>query len=113
VRTAEGREGEGGGEGEGRGGRCVRAEVPQHPRGHARVCTDASAFVRTHGRVRVDAPCFIPCNFKKDATVRPSHECPRSHRPIVRPSVHKSVRKRPRDNHDVRMKNGFTIESTY
>jgi hypothetical protein len=34
----------------------------------------------------VDAPCFTPSNFKKDATVRPSHGRPRGHRPIVRPS---------------------------
>jgi hypothetical protein len=31
--------------------------------------------------------CFIPGNFKKDATVRPSHGRPHGHRPIVRPSV--------------------------
>jgi hypothetical protein len=39
-------------------------------------------------------PCFTPGNFKKDATVHPSHGRPRGHRPIVRPSV----RKRPYDN---------------
>jgi hypothetical protein len=50
---------------------------------------------RGHGRVRADAPCFTPGNFKKNATVRPSHGRPRGHRPIVRPFV----RKRPRDNH--------------
>jgi hypothetical protein len=43
--------------------------------------------MRPHGRVRADAPCFTLGNFKKDATVRPSHGRPRSHRPIVHPSV--------------------------
>jgi hypothetical protein len=53
-------------------------------------------MVASHGltRVRADAHCFIPGNFKKDATVRPSHGRPRGHCPSVRPSV----RKRPRDN---------------
>jgi hypothetical protein len=51
------------------------------PRGRTR------AFARTHGRIRADASCFIPGNFKKDATVRLSHGRPRGHRPIVRPSV--------------------------
>jgi hypothetical protein len=41
---------------------------------------------------------FTPDNFKKDATVRPSHGRPHGHRPIVRPSVRPSVQKRPRDN---------------
>jgi hypothetical protein len=36
--------------------------------------------------VRADAPCFILGNFKKDATVHPSHRRPRGHRPFVRPS---------------------------
>jgi hypothetical protein len=40
--------------------------------------------------VRADASCFIPGNFKKDATVRLSHGRPRGHRPIVRPSVRPS-----------------------
>jgi hypothetical protein len=39
----------------------------------------------------MDAPCFIPGNFKTDATVRLSHGRPRGHRP--------SVRKRPSDKH--------------
>jgi hypothetical protein len=43
--------------------------------------------VWTHGHIRADAPCFIPGNFKKDATVRPSHGRLHGHRPIVRPSV--------------------------
>jgi hypothetical protein len=51
-----------------------------------------ASSVRTHGRVRADAPCFIPGNFKKNATVRPSHGRPRGHRPIVRPSIRSSVR---------------------
>jgi hypothetical protein len=56
--------------------------------------------VRTH-HVRMDVSarprrreCFIPGNFRKEATVRPSHGRPRGHRPTVRPSV----RKLPRDN---------------
>jgi hypothetical protein len=52
---------------------------------------DASARTwvssRTLGGVRADAPFFIPGNFKKDATVRLSHGCPRGHHPIFRPSV--------------------------
>jgi hypothetical protein len=47
-------------------------------------------FFSVRKSVRADAPCFTPGNFKKDATVRPSHRRPRGHRP--------SVRKRPRDN---------------
>jgi hypothetical protein len=35
--------------------------------------------------------CFIPGNFKNDATVRPSHGRPRGHCPTVRPSVCPSV----------------------
>jgi hypothetical protein len=49
-----------------------------------------AASMRTHGRVSADAPCFTPGNFKKDATVRPSHGRPRGHRPIVRSSVRSS-----------------------
>jgi hypothetical protein len=41
---------------------------------------------RTHARIRTDAHCFTPGNFKKNATVRPSHGRPRGHRPTVRPS---------------------------
>jgi hypothetical protein len=37
--------------------------------------------------VRADTGVLPPGNFKKDATVRPSHGCPRGHPPIVRPSV--------------------------
>jgi hypothetical protein len=40
--------------------------------------------------VRADASVLPPGNFKKDATVRPSHGRPRGHRP--------TVRYRPRDN---------------
>jgi hypothetical protein len=40
---------------------------------------------RTRSRPR-ERECFIPSNFKKDATVRPSHERPRGHHPTVRPS---------------------------
>jgi hypothetical protein len=36
--------------------------------------------------VHADAGVLPPCNFKKDAIVRPSHGRPRSHRPIVRSS---------------------------
>jgi hypothetical protein len=43
------------------------------------VCADIS--------VRADAPFFTPGNFKKVATVRPSHGRPRGHRPIFRPSI--------------------------
>jgi hypothetical protein len=41
---------------------------------------------RTHVRVHADAHCFTLGNFKKDATVRPSHGSPRGHHPPVRPS---------------------------
>jgi hypothetical protein len=44
----------------------------------------ASLRPRGHGRIRADAPCFTPSNFKKDATVRPSHGAPAA---IVRSSV--------------------------
>jgi hypothetical protein len=67
--------------GEGRGGRERGGE--------------GDASTRTLGYVRADAPCFVPGNFKKDATVRPSHIRLRGHRPIICPSV----RKCPRDNH--------------
>jgi hypothetical protein len=50
-----------------------------------RMRAPARLLVRPRGR-----ECFTPGNFKKDATVRPSHGRPRSHRP--------SVRYRPRDN---------------
>jgi hypothetical protein len=53
-------------------------------RTHSSVRADSSASAQTHGRVRADAPCFTLGNFKKDATVRPSHRRPRGHRPIVR-----------------------------
>jgi hypothetical protein len=66
------------------------------PRGRECIRADALSCLRGCAHVRADAPCFTPGNFKKDATVRPSHGRPRGHRPIVRPSV----RKRPRDNHD-------------
>jgi hypothetical protein len=45
-------------------------------------------------RVRADAYFFTPSNFKKDATVHPSHGRLGGHRPTLRPSV----RKHPRDN---------------
>jgi hypothetical protein len=35
--------------------------------------------------------CFIPGNFKKDATVRPSHGRSRGHRPTVGPFVRRFV----------------------
>jgi hypothetical protein len=60
------------------------------PRGRPCPHGRTPASARTHGRVRADAPCFILGNFKKDATVRPSHGRPCGHRP--------TVRKRPRDN---------------
>jgi hypothetical protein len=44
------------------------------------------ASAQTHRRIRTDAHCFIPGNFKKDATVRPSHGRPRGHRLTVRTS---------------------------
>jgi hypothetical protein len=67
---------------------CLRTPyvVPCHgldaarPRGRERVRADACS--RPCGR-----ECFTPGNFKKDATVRPSHGRPRGHRPTVRPSV--------------------------
>jgi hypothetical protein len=82
MRTAEGREGEGGGEG--RGGRERGGEGDASARTPMFARTWASA--RSHPSVHADAPCFTSGNFKKDATVRPSHRCPRGHRPIVRPS---------------------------
>jgi hypothetical protein len=112
ARTAEGREGEGR-EGEGREGEgredastrthpSVRTDASQKINLKIKIIfylfiyffcirADASASARTHGRVRADAPCFIRGNFKKDATVRPSHGHPRRHRPIVRPSVRPSA----------------------
>jgi hypothetical protein len=94
----------------GEGGRGEGREMSpcEHGRGRMRASTqtrsclcgrksvrvDALLSARMHGRVRADAPCFTPGNFKKDATVRPSHGRPRSHHPTVRPSV----QKRPRDN---------------
>jgi hypothetical protein len=56
-------------------------------------CPSARTPARPCGR-----ECFTPGNFKKDATVRPSHGRPRGHRPTVRPSIRPSVRYRPRDN---------------
>jgi hypothetical protein len=96
----------------------IRADACQRPRGHwcirrthVRVCADAGASARACSRlrgrecVRADAcqhprgrGSFTPGNFKKDATVRPSHGRPRGHRPIVRPSIRPSVRKHPRDS---------------
>jgi hypothetical protein len=77
--SGEGRAGKGrvgkGRAGKGRGGRCVRADT------HVRA--DAGRL----GCVCADLPCFTSDNFKKDATVRPSHGRPRVHRLIVRPSV--------------------------
>jgi hypothetical protein len=58
------------------------------------VRTDAPMSARTHVRVRADAYFFTPSNFKKDATVHPSHGRLGGHRPTLRPSV----RKHPRDN---------------
>jgi hypothetical protein len=46
--------------------------------------------------VHADASVLPPGNLKKDATMLPSHGCPRGHRPTVHPSVHY----RPRDNRD-------------
>jgi hypothetical protein len=51
------------------------------------LCCPLASMAQTHRHVRADAHCFIPGNFKKDATVRPSHGRPRGHRPTVRPSV--------------------------
>jgi hypothetical protein len=62
---------------------CLRTPyiVPWHP--WPGRCPSA----RMHARVRADAAVLPPGNFKKDATVRPSHGRPHGHRPIVRPSV--------------------------
>jgi hypothetical protein len=68
---AEGREGEGEGRERGRGGR--------RGKGRECVCVGAPCL---RGRA-----CFTAGNFKKDATVRPSHRCPRGHRPTVRPKT--------------------------
>jgi hypothetical protein len=63
-------------------------------------CPSAQTLVRLRRCtiVRADAAVSPLGNFKKDATVRPSHGRPRGHRPIVRPSVRPSVRKCPRNN---------------
>jgi hypothetical protein len=50
--------------------------------------------------IRADAAVLPPGNFKMDATVHPSHGRLRDHRPIVHPSV----RKRPRDNPNSRVR---------
>jgi hypothetical protein len=65
----------------------VRADTALHPHGQQTASAGEGAG---EGGVCADAHCFIPGNFKKDATVCPSTGCPRSHRP--------SVRKRPHDN---------------
>jgi hypothetical protein len=52
-----------------------------------RVRADALASARMQARVRADASVLPPGNFKKDATVRPSHGRPRGHRPTVHPSL--------------------------
>jgi hypothetical protein len=65
--------------------------VPWHP--WPGRCPSARTLARPRGR-----GSFTPGNFKKDATVRPSHGRHGGHRPIVRLSVRPSVRKRPRDN---------------
>jgi hypothetical protein len=51
-------------------------------------CIRADAIMRPHGRKCASSRTlvFTPCNFKKDATVRPSHGRPHGHRPTVRPS---------------------------
>jgi hypothetical protein len=46
--------------------------------------------------VRADVAVLPPGNFKKDATVRPSHGRPRGHRPIVRPSENVRVTTMPK-----------------
>jgi hypothetical protein len=83
----------------------VRADVSQRGEGGASAwtpmsarmlgCVRADSCARPRGCscVRADAPCprgrecFTPGNFKKDATVRPSHGRPRGHRSTVGPSV--------------------------
>jgi hypothetical protein len=45
------------------------------------------AFMAWTLPIRADVGILPPGNFKKDATVCPSHGRPRGHRPIVRPSV--------------------------
>jgi hypothetical protein len=55
---------------------CVRVDAPC-PRGRT---MSARTCLRPRGR-----ECFIPGNFKKDATVHLSHGRPRSLRPTVRP----------------------------
>jgi hypothetical protein len=54
----------------------------------ARVCLRGRAMsARTCCCIRADASVLSPGNFITDATVRPSHERPSGHRPIIRPSV--------------------------
>jgi hypothetical protein len=52
-------------------------------------CIHADTFLRPHGRncPRGRQCFFYSSNFKMDATVRPSHGHPCSHRPTVCPSV--------------------------
>jgi hypothetical protein len=65
ARTADCVRRGGGGEGRrGEGGKLIRADGPMS------------------ARMQI---CFSPGNFKKDATVRPSHGRPRGHRLTVRP----------------------------
>jgi hypothetical protein len=57
------------------------------PRGRMVASARTRSCLRGRQRVRADAHCFTLGNFKKDATVCPSHGRPRGHRPTVRPSV--------------------------
>jgi hypothetical protein len=76
-----GREGRGGGgEGEGREGRAASTRTL--------VLSVWTCWVRADAaRVRTDVPIYPRGNFITDATVRPSHGRPSSHRPTVRPTV--------------------------
>jgi hypothetical protein len=50
------------------------------------LCSPLASMARTHVPNRVDAHYFTPSNFKKDATVHPSHGRPHGHHPTVRAS---------------------------
>jgi hypothetical protein len=94
ARTAEAREGEGGGEGRGREGgrregREMRSRGCPSPRGRLAASARTWASARTHLVLpQVTSKRTLQCVQVTDAPTA-----------IVRSSVRPSVRKRPRDNH--------------
>jgi hypothetical protein len=87
--------------------------VPWHPwPGRCPSARMLHASAQTCSRPR-GRGSFTPGNFKKDATVRPSHgRLAAIVRSSVRPSVRPSVRKRPRDNPAYHMVNSLLKSST-